>query len=31
MKPAPAWGMAFITGFSAVIVIAVFVYTIAQL
>jgi len=30
MKTAPAWGMAFFTGFSAVIVITVFVYKIVQ-
>ena len=30
MKPAPAWGMSFCTGFSAIIVIAVFIYEIAQ-
>ena len=30
MKPASAWGMSFFTGFSAVIVIAVFVYAITQ-
>ena len=30
MKQAPAWGMAFFTGFSAVIVIGVAIYEIAK-
>jgi hypothetical protein len=30
MKPASAWGMSFFTGFSAVVVIAVFVYAITH-